>query len=133
MREKIDTLRGVGVALMYVGEYDIALPYLDEAANLATQIQATDQIANALGIKAQCLFRMDRWNEVLEVEELWRDLENNFVRERVGETCFFVALSASVHALRGDNDQASNYAEESYDYMLSMSGLPEEWQRNQFY
>jgi tetratricopeptide (TPR) repeat protein len=133
MREKIDTLRGVGVALMYVGEYDTALPYLDEAANLATQIQATDQVANALGIKAQCLFRMDRWNEVLEVEELWRDLENNFVRERVGETCFFVALSASVHALRGDNDQASNYAEESYDYMLSMSGLPEEWQRNQFY
>jgi tetratricopeptide (TPR) repeat protein len=133
MREKIDTLRGVGVALMYVGEYDTALPYLDEAADLATQIQATDQIANALGIKAQCLFRMDRWNEVLETEELWRDLENNFVRERVGETCFFVALSASVHALRGDNQQASDYADESFDYMVSMSGLPEEWQRNQFY
>jgi hypothetical protein len=25
------------------------------------------------------------------------------------------------------------YAAESYDYMVAMSGLPEEWQRNQFY
>jgi len=44
-----------------------------------------------------------------------------------------VALSASVHALRGENEQASSYAKESYDYMISMSGQPDQWQRNQFY
>jgi hypothetical protein len=44
-----------------------------------------------------------------------------------------VALSASVHALRGEADQAQSYAKESYDYMISMSGQPDQWQRNQFY
>ncbi len=132
-REKIDTLRGIGLALMYTGEYAQALPYLQEAAELATRVQATDQIANALGIQAQCLFRMDRWDDVLAIEEKWRDLERQYARERVGETCFFVALSASVHALRGDLKRASNYAKESFDYMVSMSGQPDHWQRNQFY
>jgi hypothetical protein len=44
-----------------------------------------------------------------------------------------VALSASVHALRGDHEVSSRYKKESYDYMVSMSGQPQEWQRNQFY
>lgn len=133
VREEVDALRGIGVALMYVGEYERALPYLEEATTIATHIQATDQIANALGIQAQCLFRMDRWDEVLAIEEKWRDLEKSYSRERVGETCFFVALSGSVYALRGDHEQAQAYSKESYDYMVSMSGLPENWQRNQFY
>ncbi len=85
-RERIDVLRGVGLALMYVGEYRQAQPYLEEAEDFATRIQATDQIANTLGIQAQCLFREDRWNEVLAIEEKWRDLEQRHTRERVGET-----------------------------------------------
>jgi class 3 adenylate cyclase/tetratricopeptide (TPR) repeat protein len=84
--EKIDAQRGVGVALMYVGEYAKALPYLGEAEALATNVRAPDQIANALGIMAQCLFRLDRWDEVLEVEKRWRDLDLRYTRERVGET-----------------------------------------------
>ncbi len=85
-REKIDVLRGAGLALMYVGEYQQARPYLEEAAEFARHIQATDQIANTLGIQAQCLFREDRWDEVLAIEEKWRDLELHHTRERVGET-----------------------------------------------
>ncbi len=132
-REQVDALRGAGMALMYVGEYEEALPHLDEAAELATTIEATDQIANALGIKAQCLYRMDRWEEVLAIEKKWRNLEQRYSRERIGEMCFFVALSGAIHAMRGDNEQANQYALESYDYMVSMSGLPDVWQRNQFY
>jgi hypothetical protein len=71
---------------MYVGEYSQALPHLAAAQDLATRIQATDQIANALGIQAQCLFRADRWDEVLATETKWRDLEQRYSRERVGET-----------------------------------------------
>jgi class 3 adenylate cyclase/tetratricopeptide (TPR) repeat protein len=86
LRESLDALRGVGAARMYVGEYTEALPYLEEAEEIATRVQATDQIANALGLQAQCLFRMDRWDEVLELEMKWRDLEDRHTRERVGET-----------------------------------------------
>ena len=85
-RERLDVLRGAGLALMYVGEYKPARPYLEEAGNYATRMQATDQIANTLGIRAQCLFREDRWDEVLEIETQWRELEMTHTRERVGET-----------------------------------------------
>ena len=85
-RESIDALRGAGAALMYVGEYEQALPYLEEAEGLSARVQATDQQANALGLQAQCLFRLDRWDEVLALEKKWRDLEQRYTRARVGET-----------------------------------------------
>jgi tetratricopeptide (TPR) repeat protein len=85
-REIIDAQRGTGAALMYVGEYEAALSHLQTAEELAVEIQAPDQIANALGIQAQCLFRLDRWDEVLAVEEKWRELDLRYSRERVGET-----------------------------------------------
>jgi class 3 adenylate cyclase len=133
VRERIEALRSAGAAHMYVGEYEQALPYLQEAESLAGRAQVVDQQANALGLQAQCSFRLDRWDDVLATEEKWRDLERRFTRERIGETCFFVALSASIHALRGDLERADAYSQESYDYMVAMSGEPERWQRNQFY
>jgi len=42
-------------------------------------------------------------------------------------------LSGSIHALRGDLDKSKACGKESMDYMVSMSGSPEIWQRNQFY
>lgn len=86
VRECIDALRGVGVAQMYFGEYEQALPHLAEAETLAARIQATDQQVNAIGVQAHCLFRLDRWTEVIATEERWRDLERRYSRERVGET-----------------------------------------------
>jgi hypothetical protein len=35
--------------------------------------------------------------------------------------------------LRGETERSGEYAKESYDYMILMSGQPDEWQRNQFY
>ena len=133
LREQVEALRALGSSLMNVGEYAEALPHLVEAEALANRVRATDQIINALGIQAQCLFRLDRWDEVLAVEAKWRDLERRHTREQVGATCFFVALSASVHARRGDLELASSYAKESFDFMVSVSGPLEHWQRNQFY
>jgi hypothetical protein len=118
---------------MYLGEYDQALAPLRTAEAEAVRVQAVDQQANSIGLQAQCLFRLDRWDEVLAIEDRWRDLERRFKRERVGETCFFVALSASVLALRGNGERASAYSQESLDYMIAMSGSTDQWQRNQFY
>jgi predicted ATPase len=131
--ECIDVLSGIGMALMYVGEYEQAMPHLREAATLADKVQAIGQQAGALSLQQQCLFRLDRWDEALTVEEKWRALERDYTRQRVGATCFSVALSASIRALRGERTQAEAYARESYEYMIGMSGQPEDWQRNQFY
>ncbi len=86
LREKIDALRGVGMAQMYLGEYAQALPILREAENFAEAIQAIELYTFATGLQAQCMFRLDRWDEVLEIEKKWRALERSYSRERVGVT-----------------------------------------------
>ncbi|MDE3090292.1 MAG: hypothetical protein KGJ80_13000 [Chloroflexota bacterium] len=85
-REKADALRGMGMAQMYVGEYQDALPYLREAEQLAENIQAYELHTYATGLQAQCLFRLDRWDDVLELEKKWRALEQRYSREQVGVT-----------------------------------------------
>jgi tetratricopeptide (TPR) repeat protein len=131
--ERIDAVSSAGMALMYVGEYDQAIPYLKEAEALALKAQSIGQQTAAIGLQSQCAFRLDRWDEVLALEDKWRDLERRFPRQRVGPTCFSAALSGSVHALRGDLDKSKAYGKESVDFMIVMSGSPEIWQRNQFY
>jgi tetratricopeptide (TPR) repeat protein len=84
--EGIDAWSGVGMALMYVGEYAQAMPHLQEAEKLAASVQAIGQQAAALGLQGQCWFRLDRWDEVFTTEEKWRDLERRYTRQRVGAT-----------------------------------------------
>jgi tetratricopeptide (TPR) repeat protein len=86
IRELVDSLRGAGSALMYVGEYTQAFPYLDEAQSLAVRIQAIDEHFNTLALKVQCWFRLDRWDDVLAAESEWRDLESRYGRARTGPT-----------------------------------------------
>lgn len=83
---EIDALSGIGMALMYVGEYAQAMPHLQEAETLATSVQAIGQQAAALGLQGQCWYRLDRWDEVFATEERWRDLERRYTRQRVGAT-----------------------------------------------
>jgi tetratricopeptide (TPR) repeat protein len=131
--EQIDAVTGAGMALMYVGEYEQAIPYLQKGEALARKAQSIGQQTAAIGLQSQCAFRLDRWDEVIALEDKWRDLERGFPRQRVGPTCFSAALSGSVHAFRGDLEKSRAYGKESVDFMISMSGSPELWQRNQFY
>jgi len=84
--EIIEAIHSTGAALMYVGEYEQAITYLEEAESLARNAQMVFQQTGALGMVAQCLFRLDRWDEVLAIEGKWRDLEGRYSRERVGGT-----------------------------------------------
>lgn len=86
LREKIDALRGAGQAHMYVGEYRQAMPHLNEAERLADSIQAYELLTFSMSIETQCWLRLDHWDEVLKIEEQWRDLERRYSRERVGAT-----------------------------------------------
>jgi hypothetical protein len=131
--ERIDAINAAGMALMYVGEYEQAIPHLREAEEMARKAQFIGHQTAAIGLQSQCAFRLDRWDEVIALEEKWRELERRYPRQRVGPTCFSAALSGSVYALRGDLDMSKAYGKESVDYMVSMSGSPEIWQRNQFY
>ena len=129
LRERIDALRAVGLAQMYLGEYAQALLRLREAESLAENIQAIELQSLALNLQAQCLFRLDCWDDTLELEKKWRALEKNYPRERVGVTCFSVALSANIYAFRGNHKQSKSYSDESFDYMVSGLGPIAGWQQ----
>ncbi len=131
--EQVESLREAGSALMYVGKYRQAIAYLQEAESLAKRIHTVDQQFNALALESQCWFRLDRWDNVLETEGRWRDLERRYGRERIGQTCFAIAIRAMVHALRGDAQLAQALQEESYTNMVAWTGVPEQWIRNQHY
>jgi class 3 adenylate cyclase/tetratricopeptide (TPR) repeat protein len=131
--ERVDAVCAAGMALMYVGEYEQALERLHEAEALAEEAHSIVQQVAAIGLQCQIAFRLDLWDDVLLLEKKWRDLERRYPRQRVGVTCFNVAMSASVLALRGQIPEAEAYARESYDYMVTGTGVREIWQRNQFY
>ncbi len=111
------------------------MPYLREAESLAGQIQAVGQQVLALNYQARCWFRQDRWDDLLEIEEKLRALEQrhpNFLN-RAGAYCFLIALIASVHALRGERDRAGALRDEAMSIMTAASGPPERWERSNRY
>jgi hypothetical protein len=78
--------------------------------------------------------RLDRWDEALLAEEKSQALQQRHPLNRLGPMCWLFAFSASVHALRGEEDVAARLADESYSIMLGVSGGDESnWHSGQFY
>ena len=103
IRSRINVLYQTGEALVYVGDYSIAMPHLLEAETLAAQIQDVDLQFAILRVQSHCLYKMDQWVPVIKLEEKWRALENRypgFFKVLYGG-CFELAINASVHARRG--------------------------------
>jgi hypothetical protein len=84
--ERMEALSGAGMAFMYVGEYQRALPLLRETEMMAADLHNIGQQVAALGLQGHCYFRLDRWDEVLATETRWRDLESRYSRQRAGPT-----------------------------------------------
>lgn len=86
LRERTDALHAMGMAHLYVGQYQDAMPFLREAEQIAENIQAIELQTYSRALQAQCLFRLDRWDDVLDLEKKWRALEQLYSREQVGVT-----------------------------------------------
>jgi adenylate cyclase len=126
-RERVHLLNEVGTVLLDVGEYVEALPYLREAERLATRIHATDELVRALQAQALCAFRLDRWDEV-SMDERFEALRAQPSHQNLAPNCFHLALSAVVHALRGETAQARLLRDESLAFMAK-AVPPERWGR----
>jgi tetratricopeptide (TPR) repeat protein len=135
LHERANILTQTGKALVLVGEYAEAMPYLLEAESLSSQIQDVDQQVMALRYQALCWFQLDRWDSMLEIDEKWRALEHRYPSffESGGLTCFLIALSASVHALRGEFDQAGPLRDESLAIMTANIEPSGRWGRDNHY
>ena len=133
--KRIRVLNQAGAALVYVGEYDKAMPHLLEAERLASQIQDLDQLLTILRVQSFCLYLQDQWDEVLKIEEKWRALEKQYPKffRLVFGSCFQIALNASVHARRGEMDQAVRLREEARVLMMGLDGSEVRFGRDNYY
>jgi len=133
IREQGIVLIDTGDSLERVGEFAQAIPILLEAESLAGQIQAVDLEFAALEVRTHCLFRLDRWDEILNLEEKSRDMQQRYPLEQIGVSCFRIAVNASIHAMRGEMDLAVIQRKESDAIMTGVAGSTEQWGREQHY
>jgi tetratricopeptide (TPR) repeat protein len=131
-REGLDSLRGAACAMVYVGEYERAIPLLLEAEQGAQRMQSADQIFNVMALLTQCWFRLDRWEEIRSRRGLWEDLEQRFPQERTGPVCWPLGLQAIVQTLSGDGQTGAELRDRSFAIMLRTFG-PDNWLRNAHY
>jgi len=133
IRERVIVLLDTGYSLIMVGDYAQANPILLEAESLAVQIQAVDLEFAALEERTRCLFRLDRWDEILNLEERSRDMQRRYPLEQIGVSCFRIAVNASIHAMRGEMDLAVIQRKESEAIMTEVAGSTEQWGKEQHY
>jgi len=133
VRQRADALIEAAHALTCVGDYEQALPHVVEAARLAAEHQLVELERTALSDRTDNLFRLDRWDEVLELDERLRDMQQRYPVEKIGPSCYSIAVESSVHALRGEADLALRGREEARGIMISISGQPEHWNRLMHY
>ena len=133
--KRIRVLNQAGAALVYVGEYDEAMPHLLEAERLASQIQDLDQLLIVLRVQSFCLYLQDQWDAVLKIEEKWRALEKQYPKffRLVLGSCFQIALNASVHARRGEMEPAAALREEARILMMGLDGSEARFGRDNYY
>jgi tetratricopeptide (TPR) repeat protein len=132
-RECLDALRGAACAMVYVGEYEQAIPLLLEAEPSAQRMQSADQIFNVLALLIHCWFRLDRWEEIRARRGSWEEFERRFPQERTGPLCWPQGLRASVLTLSGDAAAGAELRDRSFDTMLRTFGQEGDWLRNAHY
>jgi tetratricopeptide (TPR) repeat protein len=133
LRERVDILINVCDAHFKVGEYAQAMSFAVEAENLCNQIRDAASLVYALEYQSRSLIQLDHWEEALRVEEKRLVLDQHYSREQVGPTCLVIALIATIHARRGETDQATSLREEARAIMVAASGPTERWGAVQHY
>jgi predicted ATPase/class 3 adenylate cyclase len=133
LQERLPALIDTAQALTRLGEYAQAIPYLLEGESLAGQMQDVLMEKYALDERIHCLFRLDRWDEILNLDEKMRDMQQRYPREQIGASCQMIAFIASIHAMGGDLDLAVIQRNEAQAIMTAVSGSFEHWVRTEHY
>jgi DNA-binding SARP family transcriptional activator len=131
--EHLQVLCEAGQAFLRVGEFAASLSLLLEAERRAAKMRAIDAHLYAVSLQAECLFSLDRWQEMLEIEEKRQALVREYTSRRIGRFCFYCGLEANVLALRGRVDEATRSREVAHAMMSASMGPMESWPRAGLY
>ena len=133
-RERVNIHYQLGRALLAVGDYETAIAHASEAERLSAAIQDITTQVNAMTLQSQCLYPLDRWDDLIAMDEKLQAIQARNAFERLGiAMCFHTALHSAVKTLRGEYEKAIALREESYGIMIALAGPPEGWSRNQYY
>ena len=133
VRKQIGILIALSSAMIPSGDYAQAIAYLTEAESLAAQHPALVPPLWTLGRQALLWLRLDKWDELFQVDKRRQDLEQRYSPEQFGGGyCMELAVAAAGLALRGDFDQARVLREQAYNYMVQFGGS-EIWGRTEYY
>jgi DNA-binding SARP family transcriptional activator len=134
LSERADILNETGEALLRVGESAQALPYLLEAEKIGEHIRSVNPQFYSLRLQGECLYELDRWDEMLQIEVKWQALQQRYAHQQIGRICFYCGTSSSVHSLRGEVEEAKIKRDEAVTMMIQLSGKPiEEWAAAPYY
>ncbi len=134
-REMIDILHRMSLALIIIGKFTEALDFIAQTHKHTELIQDLFNQVQSMTLETFVWFRLDRWDDVINVYEKWRMLEQrypNFMK-RAGPLCFQIGLTASVFTLRGEGDKGAALRDESFAIMSTWSGPPENWGGGNYY
>jgi predicted ATPase len=95
LRTEASALQTLGSALTNSGKFGEAMNSLVEAEQISRRIQDIELLADTLGSQTECWFRLDRWDDVLEIEERLLGLHNRYGIDRAGPICFWPGGSSS--------------------------------------
>ena len=133
-RERVNIHYQLGRALLAVGNYETAIAHAKEAERLSAAIQDITTQVNAMTLQSQCLYPLDRWDDLIAMDERLKEIQARNAFERLGiAMCFHTALHSAVMTLCGKHEKANTLREESYGIMIALAGPPEGWSRNQYY
>jgi hypothetical protein len=109
---------------MLVGEYEQGLVLALEAEGFAVEVRDVSKQVYAMQLQAQCFFGLDRWDEMLAVEDRRRALEAEYGSDRVDRMCYYCGIRANVLGWRGEFELAEAQRQESLDMMTGFFGGP---------
>jgi class 3 adenylate cyclase/tetratricopeptide (TPR) repeat protein len=127
--ERVDGLSQMGRTLVGMGEYRKSIDYLQEAEQLADQIQDVHRQVLVMTSQVDAWYNLDEWDHVLEMEIKLRELVERYPNffTRSSPPCFQIGLAASVHALKGEFERAAELREESNQIMIKHEGSSDRW------
>jgi ATP/maltotriose-dependent transcriptional regulator MalT len=129
MPERAMALIDAGQAHRLVGEFAEALPYLREAEKLVRQLRVFPLEKYVLDELSLSLMGLDRWDEILDLSEKLRDMQQRYSSEQIGMLCLVIAVMASVHSLRGELELGRSQRQQAQDIMTDFAGPPDGWMR----
>ena len=94
VHQQITILDNLSNVLIQAGEYNQALSYLLETEQLASEMNLEDQEMSSLSYQAECLYRLDRWQELLAVDERRQAIERRYARDMIAQSCTGTAYTA---------------------------------------